>query len=237
MNFITRFYGKPLAVIVPLVSLLTDHSFAQQSQLWSDADARIVYSAQRYSTPVAFRTLSLDISAMRNSLDQAPMEFTEEAKSSPTVISIPLPDGSMSSVSVQETQVMSPGLGAHYPKIKTYTIKGISDPRAYGRIDVTNFGFHAMILSPRGDVFIDPVSNDNDQYYVCYYKKDLPRDHSFECLTDHGLNDFTPELKHSPPTAHRSSGDQLRTYRLALACTGEYAATKGGTVSGALSGM
>jgi hypothetical protein len=36
---------------------------------------------------------------------------------------------------------------------------------------------------------------------------------------------------------YRSSGTELRTYRLALACTGEYANTKGGTVTGALSGM
>jgi len=237
MNFISRFGGKLATVAVTIISLLFNRALSQPLQLWENADASSVYSLPRYSTPESFRTLTLDILAMRNELLQAPMEFTEQAKSSITQITIPLPDGSNSTVSVQETQVMSPGLAAHYPKIKTYTLRGISDPRAYGRIDVTNFGFHAMILSPRGDVFIDPASNDNDQLYICYYKKDLPREHSFECLTEHSAGDLTPEYNHAPTTAHRSSGDQLRTYRLALACTGEYAATKGGTVSGALSGM
>ena len=37
--------------------------------------------------------------------------------------------------------------------------------------------------------------------------------------------------------AQKVAGAQLRTYRLALACTGEYAATKGGTVAGAMAGI
>ena len=32
-----------------------------------------------------------------------------------------------------------------YPNIKTYSIKGIDDVYANGKIDVTEFGFHGMI--------------------------------------------------------------------------------------------
>ncbi|MBC8081684.1 MAG: proprotein convertase P-domain-containing protein, partial [Hymenobacter sp.] len=41
----------------------------------------------------------------------------------------------------------------------------------------------------------------------------------------------------SPTAARLPNGATLRTYRLAMACTGEYAATKGGTVAGALAGI
>jgi len=44
-------------------------------------------------------------------------------------------------------------------------------------------------------------------------------------------------LTNSLPAMNRSIGTNLRTYRLALACTGEYAAYYGGTKAGALSGM
>src|SRR4029453_251105 len=68
--------------------------------------------------------------------------------------------------------------------------------------------------------------------------KDLPRTNGFDCGVyekDHTISSVSSEPAHN--VQYRSTGSQLKTYRLALACTGEYAATKGGTVSGALSGM
>jgi len=237
MKFSTTAQG--IAVVFSgLLALSINVAKAQSANLWSAADAEKVYSSDRYSVPVSFRTVQLDISEMRDDLSSAPLEFTTAAKSKATVIPIPMPDGSLADVSVQETQVMSPRLAAHYPQIRTYTVKGISDPLAVGRIDMTIFGFHAMILSPKGDVFIDPVSNESDQLYISYYKKDLPRHDDFECEIKEDLaNESLSSIHHQSGTVRRSSGDELRTYRLALACTGEYATKKGGTVSGALSGM
>jgi hypothetical protein len=93
-----------------------------------------------------------------------------------------------------------------------------------------------MILSPRGQVFIDPYSTNTTTDYICYYKKDVTRTTSFTCETE----DLSEDLQKSIPSNYqgqRSIGTQLRTYRLALAGTGEYTATKGGTVSGGLAGM
>src|SRR5207244_1114990 len=126
----------------------------------------------------------------------------------------------------------APGLASHYPKIKTYTGIGITDPRAHVRLDVTNFGFHAMVLSPRENIFIDPVSNESTEFYIVYDKKDLQREYEFNCGVksedENILNKRGEQQNYSADP--RTSGTELRKYRLALACTGEYAATKGGTV-------
>jgi hypothetical protein len=82
-----------------------------------------------------------------------------------------------------------------------------------------------MILSPRGDVFIDPISNESADFYIVYNKSDLHRSYGFECGVIEEEENILNKNKEAQPQ-FRSSGTELRTYRLALACTGEYAATK-----------
>ncbi|MBX7107544.1 MAG: T9SS type A sorting domain-containing protein [Chitinophagales bacterium] len=227
-----------LSTFLILLNLTAFNSYGQSASFWQDVNAGVAFMyGSRYSTPAAYRTLQLDINAMRNHLLSAPMEFSASARSKSLVMSLPMPDGSIDDFEIFESPVMAPALAAKYPEIKTYAGTGISDPRAHIRIDVTDFGFHAMILSPRGDVFIDPVSNESTDYYIAYNKRDLPRQYAFDCeVKSESHEDSGIEKKHNS-LQYRSSGDQLRIYRLALACTAQYAATKGGTVSGALSGM
>jgi hypothetical protein len=186
--------------------------------------------------PAKFRTVELNTKAMSDFLKEAPLEFTDLARSTSLILSLPMADGSFAEFEVFESPVMAVGLAARYPNIKTYGGRGVTDTRAHVRLDLTNHGFHAMVLSPRGDVFIDPVSNESNGYYLVYDKKDLPREYAYDCLLKDEENIYRDNIE-SPAVEYRSSGEQLRVYRLALACTGEYAATKGGTISGALSGM
>lgn len=220
-----------------MIITLSHESFSQSVSFWRDTDDSKVFSAGRHSVPVSFRTVELDLDNMRQLLNTAPAEFTDAARQSAVAVTLPMPDGSMEDFIIEQTDVLAPGLAARYPQIRTYVGVGTSDKYAYARLDVTLFGFHAMVLSPRGDVFIDPVSNDNDKLYISYYKHDLRGNREFTCgLSDNESLEFESIRKRSEP-AHRSSGEELRTYRLALSCTGEYATKKGGTVSGALSGM
>lgn len=222
---------------ITLLAGLTNFSFAQSASFWQDVNPGVVHAfGTRYSTPTSFRTLQLNPDAMREFLQSAPLEFTDQARAAMFTVSIPMPGGTFEDFQIVETKIMAPGLAAKYPGIKTYAGIGISDPRAQIRLDITYLGFHAMIRSPRGDVFIDPVSNESQDYYIAYNKKDLKREYAFDCEVAGGDFDTNElEKKHAPQ--NRSSGDQLRIYRLALACTAEYANTKGGTKAGALSGM
>lgn len=229
---------KSFSIAVLSIFILRQEVKAQSAPIWKEANASIVLDdAQRYSTPISFRTTELDIIAMRQLLSSAPKENLTSATRSDVILSIPMPDGSNHDFRIWETAVMAPGLASRYPDIKTYIGEGVTDRLAVARFDVTNFGFHAMILSSKGNVFIDPVSNQDDRHYISYYKRDLIRQHDFSCGVDDDFSGDETLFHDHSSIVRRSSGDELRTYRLALACTGEYAAEKGGTVNGAMSGM
>src|SRR5690606_18469257 len=131
-----------------------------------------------------------------------------------------------------ESPVMSPELAAQFPEIKTYAGQGIDDGTANVRFDVTPQGFHASVFSAYGNFYIDPYSKNDVTNYISYYKNDLDNRHEFNCeVTEFKKPD--ENLLDNPS----SIGDQLRTYRLALACTGEYATYHGGTIPSVLAAM
>ncbi|MCX6291267.1 MAG: M12 family metallo-peptidase [Bacteroidetes bacterium] len=212
---------------------------AQQAgkSFWKEkSENKINRSAERAVKPSAYRTLSLDVPSMKKLLKRAPKEAPEGVVTGQGIkVNVPMPDGTMQRFNMVETEVMHPDLARAYPFIKTYSGQGIDDPTALARFDVTQFGFHSMIMSPKGMMFIEPYTLGNTGDYICYDKKHSRAAGNFICETDSLLaQQFTNQVNHS---AQRSSGTQLRTYRLALACTGEYAAYYGGTKSGALAGI
>ncbi len=145
-------------------------------------------------------------------------------------ISLPHPDGSKHTYLVKENYTMDPILGVQYPEIKTYDAYSEEDGSSV-KLDVTPHGFHAMIMIPgKSAVFIDPIIKGNTEYYIVYSRKDFITDKTMECLVDNLM-----KHKEGKPSLVKSFGDcTLRTYRLALAATGEYTAYHGGTVALAL---
>src|SRR5574338_449187 len=221
--------------ILTLIFFLTVQlTFAQTNSqnLWQDIDqSQIVPVGQRYIIPQSYRTVTLDVEGMRNFLTDAPLEFSNESKSKSLVLSLPMPDGTMQKFSILESPVMASELAAKYPNIKTYTGKGIDDSYASVKLDWTMHGFHAMILTAEGNIFIDPYSLGDIHNYISYYTKDFNKSGAaFECevISDESrINElnYLKELMILTPT-----GPQLRTYRLAVAATGEYTTFFGGTV-------
>src|SRR5207247_9146092 len=90
------------------------------------------------------------------------------------------------------------------------------------------------ILEPSGTVLIDPDAQGNTTGYITYWKKDAANlAQPWECEVKEFNLPPSPAVSGAPPAV--TSGTQLRTYRLALACTNEYAVTVGGnTIAGAL---
>ncbi|MBL9030947.1 MAG: hypothetical protein JNM80_04470 [Phycisphaerae bacterium] len=162
-------------------------------------------------------------------LARAPMEGTAEARLAPAVVTLPMPDGTFARFNVVESPVMEPELAAQFPEIRTYLGQGIDDPQASVRMDTTPQGFHSQLLSPNGAVYIDPYSRGDSKLYAVYYKRDYTKKNDgWECHTPQGTR--PPML---PGGIDTTNGATLRTYRLANACTGEYATFHGGTVASA----
>ncbi|HCA43159.1 MAG TPA: hypothetical protein DEP28_07895 [Bacteroidetes bacterium] len=209
-----------------------------QNTFWNDiSENDIILKGERRIFPSLSRTVKTDFDALKNKLYEAPLERTPEAVSNPLIIELPMPNGTMQRFSVVEYAAMEYGLAVKFTEFKTFSAKGIDDPYAVGKLDITLHGFHAMILSPNGDFFIDPYSTNETENYISYYKKDFTSiNDKFKCeLTDEALNHN--KIDFSNYEGIITSGTELRTYRLANACTGEYAQFHGGTVPSALAAI
>ncbi len=144
-----------------------------------------------------------------------------------------MPDGTLKKFRVVESPVMAPELCAAYPMIKTFNVMGIDLPGTYGKLDFTMWGFHAMLRGLAGDIYIDPFCRFNNEDYNVYYRNDYQKDQS-KILPEIGIIDNrTPEQRAilNSTQAMVCVGPNLRTYRTAIACTGEYAVAATGLVS------
>ncbi len=218
-------------ILLMLVLCSGNFLYSQDSPpIWSDrAETPELRNSDRPIIPVAYRTLSANMNALGKVLREAPMERPGiNAKSSQVILHLPLPDGSLRRFSIIESPVMAPELAARYPEIKTYLGQGVDDPSMSVRCDVTPRGFHAMIFTLDGAVFIDPYRKGDAETYISYFKKDFvpaPGKYMPEFLPDD--RQLIREVAAALPSI--PSGTQLRTYRLALAADSNYYNFQGGT--------
>ncbi len=207
-----------------------------RTDIWTDIrEGSFNVKGERRILPRQYRTIKTNLNGIQSDLSAAPFEFTDRAVNSPVIIELPLPDGGMSKFFVTEYSMMEPGLSAKFPDYKTYNLKGIDDPYAAGKMDLTIAGLHAMVLSANGSYFIDPYSSEEKEIYISYYKKDFVSNQPFDCQVEENTE---ADLK--DPNLLRgffSSGPQLRSYRLAMAATGEYTAYFGGTVAAGMAAI
>lgn len=198
--------------------------------LWKTTDGvPAEHEGAAWVRPLRFQGAELNLDAMKTALRPAPLEGTPEAVDGPVVITLPTPDGFFMRFHVVESPIMEPGLAAQLPGTKTYLGQGIDDPAATLRADVTPAGFHAQVLSPEGNYWIDPYTRDNTVFYASYRKSDLGNKPDWTCtVVGDRLDPNFAKLRDRDP---RASGATRKQYRLCVAATGEYTAFHGGTVT------
>ena len=200
-------------------------------------------AAIRAVQPLRGEMFQLDRAVLQTNYAKIKLAEPADAKTIGTEIDLPMPDGTTARFSVVEAPVMAPELAAKFPEIKTYAGQGIDDPQATVRLDVSPAGFHAQVLSPNGAVYVDPAYQGDAVYHVSYYKRDYAKQFDdWNCQAGSGKtagkNSGGTGTIISRATANKvQSGGTLRTYRLAVACTGEYAAFFGGTVPAAMAAI
>lgn len=233
----------PLAVVTVLCLLLTWGGAAlgaDDAPLWTDVpEAGIARSAAaRQIVPERYRTVRLDLSQFEDRMARVPQEQVVSVHRSDAELALPMPDGSLARFKIAESPVMAPELAAKFPDIRTWVGQGIDDPGATLRFDLTPKGFHAQVLSTQGTIYIDPFQPTDREHYISYHKHD--HRHAKQMLCEVTGEEISKEsLAEHLGHAHAkvSSGANLRTYRLAVAATGEYTAFHGGTVAGGLAGI
>ncbi len=193
-----------------------------------------VEAAAPWVRPWRAQALTLNLQVMKNLLALAPREGTPQAAGAPLFLALPDPMGTLRTFAVAESPIMEPGLAALFPEITTYVGQGIDDPTATLRMDMTPQGFHAQVRSGRtAHWWIDPYSAGDALHYTSYTKANLKPLHRWVC--DVAEQTPAPDDIGNPIGGGDggfgilTSGPSLRTYRLVVACTGEYATFHGGT--------
>ncbi|MEO5775677.1 MAG: reprolysin-like metallopeptidase [Flavobacterium sp.] len=223
-----------LLLIITLLAI-TSVTFSQnKSTIWNVTTKKnnMVALDARMRLPEN-RLFDLNLTSLKAKLSNAP---ERRAKESTTVVSVSIPnaDGVLERYRVYENSNMDPALAARYPEIKSYIGIGIDNLAATAYFSVSPLGFKSMVISPdKSAVFIEPISADLGTYTV-YRKSDKAQSLTrFECSV---IDEVAPQMEGS--TLRPNADDAvLRTYRLAMSCTGEYTAYFGGTKALALAAI
>lgn len=213
-------------ICFPALLLLVSTALFSQHNYFTDAGANknMILNATRVIEPRAFRSSVLNKEALHDFLWSLPDErYAISSRNHLPVLELPMPDGSTAKFCVWESSIQEPGLAERFSQIKTFNGQGIDDPAATIRFDWGPNGFHAQVLTINGTFYIDPYAPGNTDYYISYYKNDLGPDGSFHCFNSGN----TAEQGSTGRISAACRGTELRTYRLAVACTGEYAQSPG----------
>lgn len=160
----------------------------------------------------------LDRGSMKGLLDKAPAEKrVAVARVAKQVVSLPAPDGTFQRFELVDSPVMEAGLAAKHPEITTYAGKGLDDPTATIRADLTPLGFHASVRSAEGNWYIDPYYQRDQSLYASYFARDLEHPEG-EFVEREDVTQEAHALAEEIAEAEVPAGPlvKLRTYRVAL---------------------
>lgn len=223
---------KKLALLLVVFSVGSLVMAQTEKPFWKPADEKRIKSVgERVTIPQKYQTFELVSDNLKTALWSAPDEKDVNLKDSKAIIELPMPDGSLQKFRVVYSPVMAPELAAQFPDMKTFNVMSVDSEQSFGKLDWTEMGFHAMIRKVGNDIYIDPYSRGNFTDYISYNAADLVK----PVVPEIGV--IVPEKKtkkkedRSADVASVCVGATLRTYRLAVACTGEYAVAATGVAS------
>lgn len=188
-------------------SNLWQHVSSKPSDLHTASGVRV--AAVR---PARSQALTLNHDGMRSLLAGVPLERSRAAKENPLILELPDPNGRFQRFTLADSPVMEAGLAAKHPEIKTYRGRGIDDPTATIRADMTPLGFHASVRSMKGAWYIDPYYHLDTSLYVTYYARDL-KENPHGVFTEQELTSAEISTNH----AYYHAGDPVTLHGVAFA--------------------
>lgn len=221
-------------------SLLTTCLSAQKTiSYWkpaSSANLERYERTERDIIPQKAFTFELDMVRFSQQLKDIPQRFENYDEANLPTISLPMPDASARFFKVVEAPFFHPDLQRKYPNIRSYVGYEINNKKVTVRFDLSLGKLSAMVFNEEKTIFVDAFSEQSNVYYNSYEKDDYVADKRFSCNLEHQNYSTYQEIDNSKRSFLTGDGF-LRKYRLALACTGEYAKYHGGTIAKVLAAM
>ena len=222
-----------VALTVTLLSNLA-HSTDVVTGYWSDVSEsepviQASLSPKPSQDPSESRLLKFNLAQLRDALNGS------------GAINIMLPDpyGGAVEFALRPSSVMPKQLAARYPEIRAFEGVALHDAATTIRLELSSKGLTAQVLGAGNRWLIDPVEGLSPEFARSYkYSKSFhTKDEAF-CELDSASvfgegSAPTNQFKGTTRRA-RSTGESVKTYRLAVATTGEYGVYHGGTTTSAL---
>ncbi len=206
------------------------------SQSWKFvSEDKVTHKAQleREIIPSEYEVVRLN----KDFLDQKIAVFDTDANATVKMF-LPLPNGKMEAFEVRPSHVLPENLAAKYPDIKTFKGYSLDNSLNNARISISSNAVRATIRTIEGDVYIDPYGNDEKEYHISYYIKNDASTNAIKELgcgliadpdeTHNHMEDISEDQLYKS-LKNPSVPVDLRIYRLALACTGEWGGDHGST--------
>lgn len=207
--------NKIKILLLFLLFMVNSFLYSQQVDVWKPQKKSNILNKSASFHDV---TYELDIDVLKSSLTNAPKRSLQKKKSK-TLMYFPVSNGSKEVFEVFEHSVLSKELADKYPEIKSYYGKSVNNPLNTIRFSVDVMGFHGMVDYNNEVSYINPLENKSKLYHVI---KNSELDvEPFTCLSVNSK--VTGQIKQEKSDIRRTVNDGLlRTYRLAVATTGEY---------------
>ncbi|MCA1965224.1 MAG: M12 family metallo-peptidase [Flavobacterium sp.] len=197
-------------------------SNAQTEKFWKEVpnNEGIVKhkSVTRGNFPLEFKLFQLDLDGIKQALLSAPDR--KELDKRGIIIALPNADGKLERFEMFEASNFDAELQAQYPNIRAYAGMGIDDKTAQVRL---SFGVNSLqtmtFRANKSTEFMEPY-NSNATIFSVYKKSNVNNKLPFTCLTNEEQQ--IADLGRNGNTT-MTSDPVLRTFRLALSCTAEYA--------------
>ena len=213
-----------LSVLLTLTFLLgySQKETNLSQRVWSKTiENNIEKKGERWIIPKKYKILSLDFNKLKNELSGAPVGYGSKGRLS---FSFPTPFGTKT-FKIVNTPIFTEETDENNSLIQTFTGYNIDSPSEWIKLDYSILGFHAMIFGGKeGRMYIDPYQKNDTKNYIVYSVKDLEEGSQTSC----DVGDLSSKTKPNISANKMAQGDcQLRTYRIAIATTGEFTAFYG----------
>lgn len=153
---------------------------------------------------------NIDLENLKQKLENSPNRSADRDQWK--IISLPLANGVTTQIKIAESSILSPEMQIEYPTIKSYIVASHNNNNVFGRLSITPLGLTGLLFTDDGDVYYEVLKNGNNIAYISNGKDKVQS----SCGTIHSAN------KTENYTNRDSYGGETRTFRMAVACSGEF---------------
>lgn len=223
----------PCYLLLPALLFILSSLPVQASNIWQPLPLKAGKASTVQADDIPGSVLTADQALLKALLWDAPDYATGQGG---VQIDLPLPDGSFVVLEVFNDPILAADVAAQYPDIRTFRALGVNDSNISGRLDFTPTGFHAMLQTSSGVIFINPEAvyhTDAESNHYRTLQKPASREHTdFICATQE--HEHVNELSTSFTAARalKQYSHTVKNYDLALSATRSYSqAVANGNIS------